>query len=122
MLEFAIGAAFILLLYGAAFYPFGYFAVQPLFILNYHGFSAVCATLLAFVACNDDCRLLRRHLSPRKRRAHRARQPVASAQRRYTPNGIFFNYSPFLTYRTYHEQIGWQGPFDDFRGRRCCCG
>ncbi|MCP9629830.1 hypothetical protein NML43_22300 [Rhodopseudomonas palustris] len=59
MLEFAIGAAFIVLLYGAAFYPFGYFAVQPLFILNYHGFSAVCATLLAVVACSDDCRLLR---------------------------------------------------------------
>ncbi|MGP9809942.1 hypothetical protein ACTZWT_00370 [Rhodopseudomonas sp. NSM] len=62
MLAFAIGAAFVVLLYGAAFYPFGYFAVQPLFILNYHGFAAICATLLAVVACDDDFRLLREHL------------------------------------------------------------
>ncbi len=63
MLEFAIGAAFIVLLCGAALHPFGYFAVQPLFILNYHGLAAICATVLAVVACDDDFRMLRNHLT-----------------------------------------------------------
>ncbi|WP_420131624.1 hypothetical protein [Rhodopseudomonas sp.] len=61
LLSFAVAAALIVLLIGAAFYPSGYFAAQPLFILNYHGFAAICATLLTVVACEDDFRLLRQH-------------------------------------------------------------
>lgn len=61
LLAFAVAAALIVLLIGAAFYPSGYFAAQPLFILNYHGFAAICATLLTVVAWEDDFRLLRQH-------------------------------------------------------------
>ncbi|MFC0240149.1 hypothetical protein [Rhodopseudomonas telluris] len=63
MLVSAIAAVLVVLLYGLVFYPYGYFVVQAMFILNYHGLAAVCATLLAVVACDDDFRLLRDHLA-----------------------------------------------------------
>lgn len=59
ILDLSISAALSALICSIMFFPTGYFAIQPLFILSAHGFSAICATLLFWIYRRDDFAALR---------------------------------------------------------------